>query len=273
MPVFQFRNLELHAWHGCNLGCESCAHYSSLGAWGGPSVSELRLWMELWAPRLRPEWLSLLGGEPTLNKRLVEVLRDATALFPHSRIRLVSNGFLLHRHPELPAALAAAGPGRAVLEVSAHHQGGDYQARFAPVRDLLLGWQRQHGIHIRILDSEAGWTRRYGMAGRRIEFGDGEPRQAWENCVGKSCRQLYLGKLWKCPPLAYFGLLEPQVEVAERWRQIAATHRPLEARCSDAELEAFLRRQEEPACRICPSKPEHFALPNPLRGVAASTPS
>ena len=40
--MFEISNLEIHAWHGCNLACESCAHYSSLGFGGRPNCGDMR---------------------------------------------------------------------------------------------------------------------------------------------------------------------------------------------------------------------------------------
>jgi len=260
--VVEIPNLEIHAWHGCNLSCESCAHYSSLGVRGGPTAEMCESWMQLWAPRLRPRVFSIVGGEPTLNRHLARIVQSAASAWPHSEIRVVTNGFQLGRHPDLPLIMSKL-RGRAFLEISSHHSSEDFRARFRPVRELAERWA-EAGVDVRITPSDENWTRRYAMNGSQIEFLDGDPRAAWEACIGKKCPQIYLGMLWKCPPIAYLDLLPARIHVEPAWRTLAGSYRPLLADCSDADLAAFLCREEENVCRLCPSQLERFELPNPL---------
>ncbi|MBW7967162.1 radical SAM protein [Bradyrhizobium sp. BR 10261] len=261
--MFELANLEIHAWDGCNLSCESCSHYSSLGLRGGPSDDDCRNWMMPWSSRLRPKIFSIVGGEPTLNPNLAEIVQSVGELWPDSRIRLVTNGFLLKRHPKLPEIMAPISE-RAYIEVSSHHGGAEYQSRFAPVRDICAEWQQRFGLDIRIRPADARWTRRYWAAGSSVTFPDGEPRAAWEACEGKRCRQIFEGQLWKCPPIAYFELLAKSNQIDERWIKLAHSYKALDPACSDEELTAFLSREEEEVCRLCPSKLEPFELQNPL---------
>jgi hypothetical protein len=270
--MISLSNLEVHAWHGCNLSCESCSHYSSLGLKGGPTVEELATWMGHWSGRLRPRTFSILGGEPTLNRELAQIVRISGEMWPHSRIRVATNGFLLPRHRELALALSELGE-RAILEVSSHHGGQDFQERFEKVRQTLREWVAEFGIQARVTNSDRNWTRRYHANDRGVAFGDGVPRLAWKNCIGKFCRQLFDGKLWKCPPIAYFDLLAAKVNIEESWRALAHRYHPLEPGCSEQDLISFLAMEEQEVCRLCPSKPERFDLPNPIRtGKRRGTP-
>ena len=261
--MFEVFNLEIHAWHGCNLTCESCAHYSSLGIRGGPTAQMCEEWMERWAGRLRPRTFSIVGGEPTLNRELERIVRSAADLWTSSGIRLVTNGFLLSKHPGLASAMAAL-RGRAFIEISSHHNSDEFQQRFAPVRTLAERWKAD-GVDIRIISAEARWTRRYAIDGKKIDFLNGSPRSAWEACVGKTCRQIYLGQLWKCPPIAYFGLWPQSIAVDLSWQRLAEAYQPLGPDCSDDELANFLGTEEEEVCRLCPSQLKRFELPNPLK--------
>src|SRR5277367_3247989 len=84
--MLEIGNLEIHAWHGCNLGCESCSHYSPLGMQDGPTLVQCAQWIDAWSNRLRPAVFSILGGEPTLNRDLVRIVEHAITAFPESRI-------------------------------------------------------------------------------------------------------------------------------------------------------------------------------------------
>jgi hypothetical protein len=263
--MFELPNLEIHAWHGCNLRCESCSHYSSLGLRGGPSPEECESWMAAWANRLRPRLFSILGGEPTLNPGLARIVAIAGRLWPRSRIRVVTNGFLLSNHPDLPAVMEAL-PGRCFLEVSSHHPSQTFQEAFAPVRRVVADWLRKYRIDVRIVNADQRWTRRYTSADGRIDFlGTADTaRTAWQICEGKKCKQLYQGLLWKCPPVAYFGLMVRTVSVEQRWRQLVSRYAPLDPRSTDADLLRFLGREDEDVCSLCPAHLERFSLPNPL---------
>jgi hypothetical protein len=70
---------------------------------------------------------------------------------------VVTNGFLLSRHPELPLALSQL-VRRSILEVSSHRGGRDFQARFAKVRTIVGQWVAEFGIDVRIFESDKkGW--------------------------------------------------------------------------------------------------------------------
>jgi len=262
------RNLEIHAAHACNLACESCSHYSNHGHKGIVSLDEARQWLAPWAPRLAPQVFSILGGEPSIHPDLTSFCALAREMFPKSTLRLVTNGFFLERHPRLPEWLRA--DGRAILNVSIHHESPDYRKRLAPIMDLVARWQREHGIRVEYWHSSRNWTRRYHGQGAAMEpFEDGHPRRSWEICTAKFCPQVHEARLWKCAPLAYLPMQHARFGLSEKWSPYLA-YRPLEPGCSDAELDAFLAREEEPSCAMCSSVPRHFELPVPLRAVDAS---
>lgn len=256
-------NLEIHAWHACNLTCESCSHYSALGVKGGPSLSDCDSWMANWSKLVMPKTFSILGGEPTLNKDLESILERAIYYWPNSRIQIVSNGFFLHRHPKLPFILSNAR--ESVLVVSSHHDSIEYQSRIKPVKRLLRNWINDFGISVEIRFSDRLWTKRYEKSDKGYMLFDSNPYDAWKVCVGKKCIQLFENRLWKCPPIAYFRQVEKKFVVDESVRDLIHRYKPLEANCTMDELHAFFSIKEEEICKICPEKMEQFELQNPLR--------
>jgi hypothetical protein len=255
-------NLELHVAHSCNLRCESCSHYSNHGHLGMLSPGEAEAWMAPWTTRLAPMQFSLLGGEPAANPKLVQFVLLARRAWPRAQLRIASNGLLLHRHPDLPEALAMAG--NAVLEVSVHHASDEYRARIEPALDLIRGWARNYPIRIRLIHSYAGWTRRYKGFGAAMEpYEDESPRRSWEICPARRCQQLHEGKIWKCAPLAYLPMQDRKYGLSEKWREYLR-YEPLSADCSDAELNAFFDREEESVCGMCSASLDPFELPLPL---------
>jgi MoaA/NifB/PqqE/SkfB family radical SAM enzyme len=259
--MVRIANLELHVAHSCNLACESCSHYSNHNHKGLVSLEAARGWIEPWRGRLKPVTFSLLGGEPAINPDLPAFVALARASWPKARIRLATYGLLLARHPDLPRRLAEAGD--TMLELSIHHASDAYRARLEPVFDLLRAWIRDHGIRVRLIHSYGRWTRRYRGFGAEMEpFEDGAPRRSWENCPAR-CPQLFEGRIWKCAPLAYLGMQDRKYGLSEKWRPYLS-YAPLGPDRSDAELRRFFALREEPACGMCSSRPQRFALPDPL---------
>src|SRR5690349_1457484 len=98
MPI-RIPLLELHAANACNLTCESCSHFSNSGHKGHLRLEDAEAWMQAWKGRVQPDLLRILGGEPTLNPKLPELIELVARQWPESRIGLTTNGFFLHRHP------------------------------------------------------------------------------------------------------------------------------------------------------------------------------
>ena len=260
-PVF--RKLELHVAHGCNLSCESCSHYSNHGHAGTVSIDEADRWMSLWSRRVSVNRFSLLGGEPTIHPQLPLFVGLVRKHWPATQIEIVSNGFFLHRHPTLPAILAADRDARLIISV--HHDSEEYQERLKPAFALLEAWRREHGLVAHIRPANKNWTRRYeGFGDAMLPFDDGDPRASWEICPARHCKQLLDGRVWKCAPLAYLPMQKAKYQLGEKWDRYLA-YRPLEPGCSDAELKAFAALEDEAACGMCPATERLFALPVPLR--------
>jgi hypothetical protein len=258
------RSLELHVAHACNLTCEGCSHYSNQGHKGWLSLSEAESWMKAWKTRLRPREFSLLGGEPTINPDLPGFVSLARDNWPEATLRLVTNGFFLHRHPDLPLRMKEAS--NAYIVLSVHHHSDEYRKKIEPILDLLEEWKNRYGIQAGYYTSYNNWTRRYnGFGSAMAPFDDRRPRESWENCPAKYCPQLYEGKIWKCAQLAYLPLQNARHSLSDRWAPYLG-YQPLNADCTDQELQEFFEREEESHCSMCPANPEKFELPAPMPG-------
>ena len=259
--LLPMRQLEIHVVHSCNLTCESCSHYSNQGHKGMLGLETADRWLAGWSRRLKPTLFKLVGGEPTLHPELSAMIRLARHHWPHSHMSLATNGFFLHRHPELPRALHET---RTVLSISQHHQSPEYLEKIQQIVELVQAWKREHDIAAEIVPSYRMWTRRYRGTGATMEpYEDGQPRQSWTICPAKWCAQLYLGNIWKCAALAYLGMQHERYHLSEKWADYLR-YKALEPGCSDDELREFLGREEESCCGMCPAVAERFELPSPL---------
>lgn len=255
--------LELHVTHACNLACESCSHYSNQNHRGHLTLAEADRWMGLWSHRFDLDQFHLLGGEPTLHPELPAFVRLVRRHWPNTYISIRTNGFFLHRHPELPALLAA--DGRSSISIAVHHDSAEYRERLRPTFDLVECWRRDFAVKINIDQSFANWTRRYEGFGAAMQpFDDGTPRASWEICPARFAKQLFEGKIWKCAPLAYLKLQKTKYGLSDKWNFYLG-YKPLEPTCNDQELGEFMVREDEPYCGMCSARPRHLDLPIPIR--------
>ncbi|ANI90713.1 radical SAM family protein [Arachidicoccus ginsenosidimutans] len=256
------RNLELHVSHACNLACESCSHYSNHNLKGSVTLEEADEWMSLWNDKVAPKQFSLLGGEPTINPQLLDIIRLTRRKWKYSKILLVTNGFLLHRHPDLPKVLKEVG--NVILSISVHHSSEAYTEKITPNLALAEDWKKKYKLDIEVRPSAKYWTRRYKGYGPNMQpFEDNNPRASWEGCFAKYCTQLFEGKLWKCPPLAYLRMQDEKFKLSEKWINYL-NYKALPPDCTKQELVAFTSEEEIAECSMCAANLEHFELPNPL---------
>jgi hypothetical protein len=251
-------HLEMHVAHACNLACESCSHYSHSHK-GMVRRDEALDWMAAWAFMLEPKVFKLLGGEPTLNMELCDILIDARAMWPRAEIHFSTNAFFVHKHPDLGRVL---GDIHASVTVSVHSHAPEYREKMDDNLHLLRDWQRIYGFTLWVGDGTTGWSRRHhGKPGAIMPFTEGNPRASWQACSAKHYPQLYDGKLWKCAPMAYLNLT-PNLDPAwNPYRQ----YQPLSPDCTEDELAAWLKREEEPTCAMCPTRLEPFPKPMPFK--------
>lgn len=86
------------AWH-CNISCRWCSHASpaSVQRFADPervrtSLTKLAHWMRL-------DHVRILGGEPLLHPRLIDLMRSAIDSRISDKVRVLTNGLVLHEAP------------------------------------------------------------------------------------------------------------------------------------------------------------------------------
>ena len=223
-----------------------------------------------------PRKFRLLGGEPTLNKDLPDLIGVARRGWPipgrdgagpqGTQLELITNGLRLDRFPALPALLEQTG---CHLVISVHHDSPDYARALEPIVTLVKGWRAAHDIDVHWRRSYQGWSRRYHGYGSAMKpFTDGDQRRSWTNCPARQCAQLFDGKLWKCPAVAYLPMQHAKYQLSAEW-QPYLQYEALGPEAALPEIAAFLAREDEPVCRMCPAEPLRFSKPNPLSRVQA----
>lgn len=81
----------------CNLNCAGCSHYAPIGENKNISAQEAEIELRKLSKVLDKECslIHIMGGEPLLNKEIIDILSITRNYFPLTRIQLVTNGILL----------------------------------------------------------------------------------------------------------------------------------------------------------------------------------
>jgi len=254
------RFLEMHVADGCNLACESCAHFANYLSGGLLSPDDAESQMKAWSARLAPGVFTMFGGEPCLNPDLTIIIDLAWQYWPNTRRQVLSNGVLLGDIPGLAPALLST---RTELAVTRHSP--DVSIDYDLLRDFMGMGIKVSMICVDGYPPPAGlngtvksklWTRRYSdVGGKPVPPAGSDPATAWAHCPCRGFFQLRNGSLYKCPTVAYLpdvracdGPLDPGWDPA-------LGYAPLSSDCPEADLIAFLAEQENPACGVCSLSP------------------
>ena len=103
---YKIRNLEFNLSHACNLKCKGCDHlspYFSLKDYdseGKISLERFKEWFTILGKYMEMENFLLVGGEPLLNKELIDYLSFIKKSTLVEKVVLVTNGFLLQRQDQ-----------------------------------------------------------------------------------------------------------------------------------------------------------------------------
>tara|TARA_R110002020_G_scaffold334874_2_gene550114 strand:- start:281 stop:1156 length:876 start_codon:yes stop_codon:yes gene_type:complete len=251
-------SVDLHLTNMCNLSCVGCDHYSNYKIDGYLSLEDCESYLKSWGDKfnkLKLE-LRLLGGEPTLNKNLVEIIEITRSYIPNNNIVLITNGFYIDRHDDIKNVLI---DNKIVLKLSYHSHDKEYVDKITPIREMLLDWSSD-GLNYRSFDYTNYWNKLYRGHGNNMRpYEDNNPRKSWESCGqtwfdGIQCLQLYNNKLWKCPPITYLSdvLDKNGIQNHPSWKKYLK-YEPLSSNVSLKEMVNWMKREEEHVCNMCPA--------------------
>jgi organic radical activating enzyme len=245
------------------LSCDGCAHYSNQGHKGIIHLDEAEFMFSNWHNKIQPETFYILGGEPTINPKLCDMILLVRKYWPDTFINVATNGFFLHRHPQLPSIIKNVN--RAKITMSIHHDSLEYMERIKVILNLLEKWKTDYNIDIEVRNSYKYWQQRYIGNGNNMKpFIDNDQRKSWEICPAKGARQLFENKIWKCGPIAYLQLQDRIHNLPNIWDPYLK-YKPLEINCTQQELEEFFNKEDEPICSMCPSKVIFIKTENPIK--------
>jgi hypothetical protein len=241
--------------YACNIECRGCISLSDFPRKGVASLEEITQWTEYWSQYLLPKEITIFGGEPLIHPKLVEVCEVVRLHWPESKIRLITNGYLLDRvDPEVWFKFEPFD-----LQVSLHRQ--DHEELLnQQIKKIMLtkrGWEihkKPDGREHRQTTFVNGKFRIYKsmfkdfVAPYKLDNGNpvpyhSDPMAAHAICGSPACPIIYKGHLYKCPPVANL------IDMTNNWSNYQ--------RCEDeSTLDDFIKKIgcPEEVCGQCPDR-------------------
>lgn len=188
MPIFMY--LETHVMDGCNLKCKGCTHFSNLFS------TEADVPLEKFEDdmvRLQEicniEKIRLLGGEPLLNKDLLNYIKIVKRRFPYSDIHIVTNGLLIPEQGD--TLLSYMRENEIVFDIS-------WYPPTINMREKILEFLAYKGVKYCAPNEKIqDFSRCLTLSACH------DPAVSHERCDSGHCTILRNGKLYKCPLAAY----------------------------------------------------------------------
>lgn len=199
--------------YSCNIACKGCISLSDFPRDGVAPLEDIKSWIDHWCDLIEPDILTIFGGEPCLHPDLLAICAHVRSAWPNSTIRLITNGYFLHKFDSAK------------------------WFDFAPFEMQVSVHRKDHEKHInmfmgKILKHRSDWkvTRHGGDQHKQMEWTSGDvsiyksifkdfivpydlkqdkitpyssdPTEAHKICGSPNTPILYKGKLYKCPPVA-----------------------------------------------------------------------
>lgn len=186
--------VEYHLVDHCNLNCVWCEHFSSISKEYYVTLEDVandfRRLARIKGVNENKVNIYLLGGEPLLHPQVIQIMESVRSIFPNRDnvdIRLVTNGILLNRMPQL--FWDSCANNRITLSVTKYPINVDYAA--------IEGLAKKNGVqfeifHVKITDSMR--TVPIDASGRSSN------QNSFENCpIAHRCCYLKGDKIYSCP--------------------------------------------------------------------------
>lgn len=90
-------HLDLNVTSICNMRCQSCSHAAPVNVKEEMTVEELSADLARLSPIVHFQRVQMVGGEPTLHKDLISLMRAARASGIANEVMVISNGKMLTR--------------------------------------------------------------------------------------------------------------------------------------------------------------------------------
>ena len=133
-PTIYDFHFEFHLVEHCNLNCAGCTHFAPLANEEYLSIEEFESDIKRLSvlSHQKARFINLLGGEPLLHPSIQQFLYCARKYFPHSIIRVVTNGIKLFEMSE--KFWTACRDNNIIIGITKYPIEIDYQKRIELIR-------------------------------------------------------------------------------------------------------------------------------------------
>ena len=276
-----FRMLSIHSHNGCNMACRGCNHHSGLLAPGSSlPIDDLLRDIEILLPRIHV-WshISVLGGEALIEPRTKEVVKLIRDMSEGVYVKIFSNGLLIPQNTDWILEHMKEG---GIFRISLHIPPTDERLgrtdktgdiTYKNVRDFIEIAEKE-GIDMSLLEISENWDDLWfdllqWKDNKLYPWEDNNIEKSFEYCTAPNV-QLYLGRLWKCPSIAY--LRETLVSTGQVDDPVWQKYLNYHATPIDAPIEELYAMADEvlnphEICNKCPSDPKWYRAIKQLKGV------
>lgn len=210
--TYRIKRLDFNVAYACNLQCKGCISLSDFDRKGVESLEDIKEQCEKWSGILHPGIISIFGGEPLMHPRITQVMSHIRQAWPGAVIRLITNGYLLHRFD--PGVWFTYGPME--MQVSIHRQ--DHEQMITKEIKRIVssrkGWttskindgghrqlQLHHGDFTIYKSKFKTFVMPYRLEGNELRPFNSDPGKAHSICGSPDTPILYRNRLYKCAPL------------------------------------------------------------------------
>jgi len=276
-----FRMLSIHSHNGCNMACRGCNHHSGVLAPGSSlPIDDLLRDIEMLLPRIYV-WshISVLGGEALIEPRTKEVLKLIRDMSDGVYVKIFSNGLLIPQNTDWILEHMKEG---GIFRISLHIPPSDPRIgrtdktgdiTYKNVRDFIE-IAKKEGVDMSLLEISENWDDLWfdllqWRDNKFYPWEDNDIDKSFEYCTAPNL-QLYLGRLWKCPSIAY--LRETLVSTGQVddpvWQKYLNYHAtPVDAPIEELYAMADQVLNPHEICNKCPSDPKWYRAIKQLKGV------
>lgn len=250
--------LEIDIVQTCDLKCLYCSHFSPYRK-GRYDANEIIHWFRCWSPKLHPEFLRILGGEPLLHPDLEIILSNTKKYWPDSQIQLVTNARRLELMPD--SLFRTLRKIDVEIEISRHiDDNRERQCISSALKKI-----DKTGLRCYVAESFLTWNALY-----RIDS-DGcpkphcsDPEKAFRSCTVPTCRSINRNRFHRCTIIANAVAAYEEGVLDGDWNFLAEEYF-LQPNCSAEEIVRHLNSGPYRSCMMCPEKHEIFQSTNQIR--------
>lgn len=261
---------EFYITNVCNLACPGCNRFNNYRFRGFQRWSDHAAEYAEWSKQIQISEIGILGGEPMLNTDFMSWVDGVATLWPLSRIKIVSNGFYLDRHPELYEYLKTNrkvhlwvgihNPDHVDLIKQHIEQFLSGPVTYKPNRadpykeyDLIVD---QNNVIVKL---EYNWWFHQGAVkntGDSLTLHDSDPGRAHDICHMKYCHHFVRGKLYKCGVVALLPEFAEQhkLTLTATDQDLLNSYQPLTIHDTPERKKMFVENLKNSIdqCKFCP---------------------